>query len=90
MPESNRELNRRDLLGMSALALSGLAAACAPGAPANEGAPATDEGSAPQDLSDAWSATPESTFRNFVRVRADLNGGVSPWWWSGVYVAVTP
>ncbi|MCY3815921.1 MAG: hypothetical protein OXG59_06465, partial [Gammaproteobacteria bacterium] len=87
MPESNREVNRRELLGVSALALSGLAAACAPG---NEGVPALDETSPAQDLSDAWAATPESLFRNFVRVRADLNGGVSPWWWSGVYVAVTP
>ncbi|MDE0454020.1 MAG: DUF1838 family protein, partial [Gammaproteobacteria bacterium] len=90
MPEPNRELNRRDLLGMSALALSGLAAACAPGTSGNEGAPALGEDASSADLSDAWSATPESTFRNFVRVRADLNGGVSPWWWSGVYVAVTP
>ncbi len=93
MPASNRELNRRELLGVSALALTGLAtAACGPGSgePGSEGDVALGEGSPSGDLSDAWSATPESVFRNFVRVRADLNGGVSPWWWSGVYVAVTP
>ena len=103
MPESKREaareLNRRDMLGASALALGGLAAAaCAPGsegAPSPEASgygsnPATDAASPAEDLSDAWSATPESVFRNFVRVQADLNGGVAPWWWSGVYVAVTP
>lgn len=92
MPQSNRELSRRDVLGGSALALAGIAAAaCAPGS--EEGVSAPDaEQDAPRspDLSEAWSATPESVFRNFVRVRADLNGGVSPWWWSGVYVAVAP
>lgn len=93
MPQNNRELSRRDVLGGSALALAGIAlGACAPDSddPGNEGVPALDESTASADLSDAWAATPESLFRNFVRVRADLNGGVSPWWWSGVYVAVTP
>ena len=101
MPDLNRELSRRCLLEGSALALAGVAAgSCAPGsdgagnqAPGNEGFPALGGGQhalPPRDLSDAWSATPESVFRNFARVRADLAGGVAPWWWSGVYVAVTP
>lgn len=101
MPDLNRELSRRRLLEGSALALAGVAAgACAPGSdgagsegPGTEGIPALDgeqDALPPEDLSDAWSATPESVFRNFVRVRADLAGGVAPWWWSGVYVAVTP
>lgn len=96
MAEMNGGLNRRKLLEGSALALAGVAVgACAPGNQdtGNEGSPALDPGQdalPPKDLSDAWSATPESVFRNFVRVRADLAGGVAPWWWSGVYVAVTP
>ena len=101
MPDLNRELSRRRLLEGSALALAGVAAgSCAPGSddagsegPGNEGIAALDgaqDAHPPRDLSDAWSATPESVFRNFVRVRANLAGGVAPWWWSGVYVAVTP
>ena len=100
MPEPTSEITRRDILGGSALALAGLVtASCAPGAQnsaANEGnaAPNTpaEGGSATgaRDLSDAWAATPESLFDNFVRVRCDRDGGIAPWWWSGVYVAVTP
>ena len=60
MPQTNRELSRRDVLGGSALALAGIAAAaCAPGS--EEGVSAPDvEQDAPRspDLSDAWSATP--------------------------------
>ena len=62
-------------------------------APGTEGIPALhgeQDARPPKDLSDAWSATPQSVFRNFVRVRADLADGIAPWWWSGVYVAVTP
>ena len=91
MLKMNLELNRRNLLEGSVLALAGLAAgACAPGNGDTGNGDALGEGTASPDLSDAWAATPGSVFRNFVRVRADLNGGVSPWWWSGVYVAVTP
>ena len=100
MPEPTSEITRRDILGGSALALAGLVtASCAPGAQnsaGNEGnaAPNTpgEGGSATdaRDLSDAWAATPEQLFDNFVRVRCDRDGGIAPWWWSGVYVAVTP
>lgn len=92
MSATTHELNRRELLGGSALALAGIAtAACVPGneenVSAQDGEPATPRS---PDLSDAWAETPERLFDNFVRVRCNREGGIAPWWWSGVYVAVTP
>ena len=96
MPASNNLLSRRAWLGNSTLALAGLTAAACSG---ESQAPGADTASDPDgsaiapsvnDLSDAWAETPERLFRNFVRVRCDREGGVAPWWWSGVYVAVTP
>ncbi len=96
MPRTNSELSRRDVLGGYALALAGLAAgACAPGSEnaVNDDVSADDEAQADlprRDLSDDWAETPERLFDNFVRVRCGREGGIAPWWWSGVYVAVTP
>ncbi len=99
MPGTHQALSRRQWLGGSALALAGSAlAACTPAGRLfdtadTEGAPDSGvprDGRAARDLSDAWAGTPERLFRNFVRMRCHREGGIAPWWWSGVYVAVTP
>ena len=88
MSETNRELSRRDLLGGSALALAGMAAAAC--APVNEPPGADPDAPGTPGVSDSWAETPERLFDNFVRVRCNREGGIAPWWWSGVYMAVTP
>jgi hypothetical protein len=75
-------LSRRDLgrvLTAASAATLGFGAAEAAGLPAD----------ADQSLV-AFREDPAAELRNYLRVMADLDGSVAPWWWTGHMMAVLP